>query len=89
MERGEQTRVLQEIGKIGERIAFYRRRRGMTQEELAERVHISKSYLSKIESVGTKITFSLPMLYLLAASLGLEPHHLLLPICEEYLEHKE
>ena len=54
----EQLPELQEIKKIGQRIAFYRKQRHMTQQKLAERVHISKSYLSKIESVGTDITFS-------------------------------
>ena len=69
----EQLPELQEIKKIGQRIAFYRKQRHMTQQKLAERVHISKSYLSKIESVGTDITFSLFLLYKLARALDLGP----------------
>ena len=34
---------------VGERIAFYRRRRGMTQRVLAELVGRSEDWLSKIE----------------------------------------
>ena len=81
----EQLPELQEIKKIGQRIAFYRKQRHMTQQKLAERVHISKSYLSKIESVGTDITFSLFLLYKLARALDMEAYQLLVPINEAYL----
>ena len=76
---------LNEIKKIGQRVAFYRKQRHMTQGELAECVSISKSYLSKIESIGTDITFSLFLLYKLADALKLEPYQLLMPINEDYL----
>ena len=76
---------LNEIKKIGQRVAFYRKQRHMTQGELAECVSIRKSYLSKIESVGTDITFSLFLLYKLADALNLEPYQLLMPINEDYL----
>lgn len=35
--------------KIGARIAYFRRLKGYTQEELAFRANISSSYLSRIE----------------------------------------
>ena len=60
---------MKEIKKIGQRIAFYRKQRKLTQQELAEKANVSKSYLSKIESSGTQVTFSLFMLYKLAAAL--------------------
>lgn len=41
---------MKEIKKIGQRIAFYRKQRKLTQQELAEKANVSKSYLSKIES---------------------------------------
>ena len=53
---------MKEIKKIGQRIAFYRKQRKLTQQELAEKANVSKSYLSKIESSGTQVTFSLFML---------------------------
>ena len=34
---------------IGLNISYYRRLRGLTQTQLAEKIHISPSYLSKIE----------------------------------------
>ena len=49
---------MNEIKKIGQRIAFYRKQRKLTQQELAEKANVSKSYLSKIESSGTQVTFS-------------------------------
>ena len=76
---------MEEIKKIGQRIAFYRKQRKMTQKVLAEKANISKSYLSKIESTGTDVTFSLLLLYQLAQALGLEPCQLLMPVNEEYL----
>ena len=39
---------------MGVRIAYYRRRRDLSQEALAEAVGISKSYLSKIERADVK-----------------------------------
>ncbi|MCL6614028.1 MAG: helix-turn-helix domain-containing protein [Firmicutes bacterium] len=58
--------------EIGRRIAFYRKRRGLTQQELADRVGISKSYLSKIEAPATDMTFSLAVLFDIANELEVE-----------------
>lgn len=35
---------------LGEHISFYRKRANITQRELASRVNISRSYLSRIEN---------------------------------------
>ena len=59
----ESVMEMEEIKKIGQRIAFYRKQRNLTQRELAEKANVSKSYLSKIESSGTNVTFSLFLLY--------------------------
>ena len=77
------------IRKIGQRIAFYRKQKNMTQKELAEKANISLSYLSKIESSGTDITFSLFSLYQIAGALNLEPYHLLMPVSEDFLSGKK
>lgn len=46
--------------KIGQKIRKYRKAMGMTQEELAERVEISVTHMSHIETGNTKL--SLPVL---------------------------
>ncbi len=76
---------MERIKRIGLRIAFYRKQRGLTQKALAEKANLSTSYLSKIESSGTDMTFSLLSLFHLADALELEPHRLLMPIDEDYL----
>lgn len=38
--------------EIGLKIAYYRKRSGMTQEQLAEKVGISPGYLSQVETPG-------------------------------------
>ena len=76
---------MEEIKKIGQRISYYRRQRNMTQKELANKANISISYISKIESAGTDVTFSLLSLYQIAEALGLEPYHLLMPVSENFL----
>lgn len=58
--------------EIGRRIAYYRWRRKMTQQELADRIGISKSYLSKIEAPSSDISFSLAVLFDIAEELGVE-----------------
>lgn len=80
---------MEEIRKIGQRISYYRRQRNrqrnITQKELAIKANISISYISKIESAGTDVTFSLLSLYQIAKALGLEPYHLLMPVNEKFL----
>ena len=85
----EKVLATEEIKKIGQRIAFYRKQRSLTQRELAEKANVSKSYLSKIESSGTEVTFSLFLLYKLAEALGVEAYCLLKPVNEKYLYMKE
>ena len=49
--------------KIGQKIAFYRKQKGLTQEQLADILSISKSYLTKIEAPHCDKTFSLEILF--------------------------
>lgn len=55
---------------IGERLAFYRKRRKLTQEELALRVRVSKTFLSKLESPNSEKGLSLLLLVDLAEALN-------------------
>lgn len=58
--------------ELGERIAFYRKRRGMTQEELALKVNCSTEYIEQIENYDVKSDFSWSVNMLLTISDALE-----------------
>ncbi len=53
--------------EIGQRIRRYRKEKGLSQEQLAERVNISVTHMSHIETGNTKL--SLPVLVDIAAAL--------------------
>ena len=50
-------------------IAYYRRARGLTQMELAEMVHISRTHMSNIEAPNSKTSISLNKLFDIAEAL--------------------
>ena len=51
-----------ELQYIGLRISYFRKMQNMTQAQLADKVHISKNYLSHIESGASNKAVSLPLL---------------------------
>ena len=57
---------------IGRRIAGFRRLRNMTQEELAYKLNMNKSYLSQIESASSGKMISLAMLIRISRALDVE-----------------
>ncbi len=61
---------------LGLNIAYYRKLRGLTQEQLAEKAGIERSRVSKTEIawVGT----SLDMIFRIADALEVEPYKLLM-----------
>lgn len=61
--------------EIDRRIRKYRREWGLSQEELAERVDISTTHMSHIETGGTKL--SLPVLVGIASTLEVRTDDLL------------
>jgi transcriptional regulator with XRE-family HTH domain len=63
--------------ELGLNISFYRRRAGLTQEELAEQADISRSHLSAIEAPNIIRPFSLEILFNLARALHVNPSQLL------------
>lgn len=63
--------------EVGLNIAFYRKRKGMSQETLAEMTQISRSHLGSIEAPNVVHPFSLDVLFSIAAALELEPYKLL------------
>ena len=62
---------------LGCAIAYYRKRQGLTQEHLAERVGISRQHMGAIEASNMVLAISLDVLFNVAAVLEIEPYILL------------
>lgn len=58
--------------EIGERIIFYRNRRGMTQQELALQINCSIEYIDQIENYDVTSDFSWSLDVLFSISDALE-----------------
>lgn len=71
------TNHYKKLQDIGKKIAYYRKNKGFTQEELAARAFISYSYLSKIEAPNYNISFSIETLLDIANALEIDPKELL------------
>ncbi|HBS58111.1 MAG TPA: transcriptional regulator [Firmicutes bacterium] len=67
-----QRRFTAKYREIGRKVAFYRNLRGLTQEQLAEKIEVSVSHISKIEAPQTTTTLSLDMLYIIAEGLDID-----------------
>ena len=67
----------EEYKKIGMNISSYRKKMKMTQEELANKVGISYSYLTQIEAPNVIKKMSLEVLYDIADTLGIDIKELL------------
>ncbi len=64
--------------ELGYNIAYYRKHMGLTQEQLAERVGISRQHLGAIEAPNICRPISLDLLFNLAAELEIEAYKLLI-----------
>lgn len=58
-----QNKHAEKYQKIGIKIRHYRKEKHLTQEELANQINISKSYLSKIEAQNCIKSFSVEVLF--------------------------
>ena len=58
--------------RIGAKVAYFRTSNGLTQEEMAARVHLSRSTLSKIEHGNYNRSISLDLLMDIADGLGID-----------------
>jgi len=65
------------IVDLGLNIAYYRRRAGMKQEQLAEKADISRGYLGEIEAPNMVTTMSLEVLLNIADALEISVTKLL------------
>lgn len=64
---------------LGEHISFYRKRANITQSELAKRIHVSRSYISRIENSNTTQSFSLELLFNISRELKIPPRYFFEP----------
>lgn len=58
-------------------IAYYRKKRGLTQEQLAEQAGISRQHLGSIEAPNMYRGISMDVLFNIATVLEVEPYKLL------------
>ncbi|MGN0490036.1 helix-turn-helix domain-containing protein [Ruminococcus sp.] len=64
--------------ELGLNISYYRKKKGITQEKLAEMIGISRSHLSAIEAPNIIKAFSIELLFDIANALEIEPYKLLM-----------
>ena len=63
--------------QIGLKIAYYRKLRGLTQEELAEQVGLTPAYIAHLEAPNISKALSLDTLFDIAAVLDVAPQKFL------------
>ncbi|TCL62599.1 helix-turn-helix protein [Hydrogenispora ethanolica] len=80
MRKKDQDRFFPIYKEVGRRIAFFRNLRGLSQEELAAKIDISASHLSKIEAPNIQISFSFDMLLRIAEGLDIQVAALFAPV---------
>jgi transcriptional regulator with XRE-family HTH domain len=80
MRKKDKDRFFAIYKEVGRRIAFFRNLRGLSQEELAAKIDISVSHLSKIEASNIQISFSFDMLLLIAEGLDVDVAALFAPV---------
>ena len=66
-----------EYKQIGLKIAYYRKFKGLTQENLAEKLGVATSYVGQIEAPNMYKPISLTTLLRIAQCLDIEPYKLL------------
>ena len=65
------------LQQLGLSITYYRKLKGLNQEQLAEAAGISRTHLSNIEAPNAPTSISLETLFSIADVLGVEPARLL------------
>ena len=58
-------------------ISYYRKKKGYSQERLAEKVGVSRQHLAAVEAPNMNRGLSLELLFSIAAALDIEPYLLL------------
>lgn len=73
MEKSHENRLKQ----LGLSIAYYRKLKGLSQDQLAESTGISRTHVSNIEAPNVATSISLETLFAIADVLDVEPSRLL------------
>jgi len=64
--------------QLGLKIAYYRKLRGLTQEQLAEQLNLSPAFIGHVEAPNIQKAISLDTLFDLAAALNVPAHKFLI-----------
>lgn len=56
--------------QLGINIAYYRKKANLSQNELSEKIDVSRTYLASIEAPGMIVSFSTDTLFRIAEALG-------------------
>ncbi|MBO5891676.1 MAG: helix-turn-helix transcriptional regulator [Oscillospiraceae bacterium] len=62
---------------LGCAISYYRKRKGLTQEQVAERIGISRQHMGAIEAPNMVRAISLDVLFNISSVLEIDPYMLL------------
>ena len=63
--------------KLGLKVSYYRRLRGLSQEQLAERIGKNPSYIGQVEAPNIAQAISLNLLFDIAKTLGVPAYKFL------------
>ena len=64
--------------QMGLKVAYYRKLRGLTQEQLAERLNLSAAFIGHVEAPNIQKAVSLDTLFDIAEELDVPPHKFLI-----------
>lgn len=62
---------------IGLKVSYFRKKTGMTQEQLAEKMNVATSFIGQIEAPNIVKAISLDTLFRIAKALDVEPYKFL------------
>ena len=65
----------QQYKEIGLKIAYYRKLKGFSQLQLAEKIDVSRTHLSNIEAPNVPTSISLDLLFRISEVLEIEMKH--------------
>ena len=65
------------LKQLGLSLAYYRKLKGLSQDQLAEAIGMSRTHISNIEAPNMPTSISLEALFTIAEVLGVEPAQLL------------
>ena len=68
---------LERLQDMGYAIAYYRKRKGISQDQLANAVGISRQHMGAVEAPNMNRGISLELLFNIATVLNIEPYMLL------------